>query len=35
MAAFDLSGKQPRRIGSLVDIGCYEANAAGTILILR
>ena len=35
MAAFDLSGVQPRKIGSHVDIGCYEGNAAGTILIVR
>ncbi|MBQ2282482.1 MAG: LamG domain-containing protein [Kiritimatiellae bacterium] len=35
MAAFDLSGKQDRLIGLNIDIGCYEASAAGTILILN
>ena len=35
MAAFDLTGVQPRKIGSRVDIGCYEANAARSLLILR
>lgn len=33
--ACDLTGRQKRKIGSCVDIGCYEANAAGTILILK
>lgn len=33
--AYDLTGRQKRKIGSRVDIGCYEANAAGTILILK
>ena len=33
--ACDLTGRQKRKIGSRVDIGCYEANAAGTILILK
>ena len=35
MAAFDLSGAQKRKIGSHVDIGCYEANAAGTVIIVK
>ena len=35
MAAFDLSGKQDRLIGLNIDVGCYEASAAGTILILN
>ena len=35
LAAFDLTGVQPRRIGKRVDIGCYEANAALTLFILR
>ena len=35
MAGVDLSGVQPRRIGSRVDIGCYEAFDETTILILR
>ncbi len=35
MAGVDLSGVQPRRIGSRVDIGCYEGFAETTLLILR
>ena len=35
MAAFDLSGVRPRRIGSHVDIGCYEGNAARTMLLIK
>ena len=35
MAAFDLSGEQKRKIGAHIDIGCYEANAAGPIMVLR
>ena len=35
MAAFDLSGVQPRKVSSRVDIGCYEGNAAGTILFIK
>ncbi len=35
MAAFDLSGTQKRRIGSRVDIGCYEAAGAGTVVIVK
>ena len=35
MAAFDLSGVQPRKVSSHIDIGCYEANAAGTILVIK
>ena len=33
--AFDLSGVRPRKIGNRIDIGCYEANAALTMFILR
>ena len=35
MAAFDLTGVQPRKIAGHVDIGCYEGNAAGTILLIK
>ena len=35
MAAFDLAGVQPRKVASHVDIGCYEANAAGTMFLIR
>ena len=35
MAAFDLSGAQKRKIGSHVDIGCYEGNAAATVIIVK
>ena len=35
MAAFDLSGTQKRLVGSRVDIGCYEANGAGTMLLIK
>ena len=35
MAAFDLSGVQKRKIGSHVDIGCYEGNAAATVIIVK
>ena len=35
MAGTDLSGVQPRKVGNRVDIGCYEAFAETTILILR
>ena len=35
MAAFDLSGEQDRLIGSRIDIGCYEASLAGTLLIVK
>ncbi|MBQ3811580.1 MAG: DUF2341 domain-containing protein [Kiritimatiellae bacterium] len=35
MAGTDLSGVQPRKIGTRVDIGCYEAFAETTILIFR
>lgn len=34
-SAFDLSLEHPRRIGSRVDIGCFEANAAGTVFIVK
>ena len=35
MAGSDLTGVQPRKVGSRVDIGCYEGFAETTILILR
>ena len=35
MPRYDLSGVQPRKVAGHVDIGCYEGNAAATILILR
>ena len=35
MAAFDLTGVQKRKVGSHVDIGCYEGNAAGTMFLIR
>ena len=35
MAAFDLSNKQRRLIDHYVDIGCYEANAASTVIIVK
>ena len=35
MAAFDLSGTQKRLVGSRVDIGCYEANGAGTMVLIK
>ena len=35
MAGVDLTGVQPRKVGSRVDIGCYEGFAETTILILR
>ena len=35
MAGVDLTGVQPRKVGTRVDIGCYEAFAETTILILR
>ena len=35
MALYDLSGIQKRKIGSHVDIGCYEGNAAGFILLMK
>ena len=35
MSGVDLTGVQPRKVGSRVDIGCYEAFAETTILILR
>ena len=35
MASVDLSGEQLRLIGSNVDIGCYEAPDAGTVVLLR
>ncbi len=35
MALYDLSGVQKRKIGSHVDIGCYEGNAAGIVLVVK
>jgi hypothetical protein len=35
MALYDLSGEQKRKVGARVDIGCYEANAAGTVIIVK
>ena len=35
MALYDLSGEQKRKVGSHVDIGCYEGNAAGLIIIVK
>lgn len=35
MALYDLTGEQKRRIGSRVDIGCYEGHAAGTVLVVK
>ena len=35
MSGVDLSGVQPRKVGTRVDIGCYEAFAETTVLILR
>ena len=35
MAAFDLSGTQKRKIASHIDIGCYEANGAATVVIVK
>jgi PKD repeat protein len=35
LSAFDLSLERPRQIGSHVDIGCFEANASGTVIIVK
>ena len=35
MALYDLSGVQKRKIGSHVDIGCYEGNAASTMVLVK
>ena len=35
MAGVDLTGVQPRKVGSRIDIGCYEGFAETTMLILR
>ena len=35
MALYDLSGVQKRKIGAHVDIGCYEANGAATVIIVK
>ncbi len=35
MAAFDLSGVLPRKVAGHVDIGCYEGNAVGLIIIVK
>jgi hypothetical protein len=34
MASVDLAGN-PRKVGSKVDIGCYEASSAAFIIIVR
>ena len=35
MALYDLSGVQKRKISGHVDIGCYEGNAAATVIIVK
>ena len=35
MALYDLSGVQKRMISGHVDIGCYEANGAATVIIVK
>lgn len=35
MALYDLSGVQKRKISGHVDIGCYEGNAAATVIIMK
>ena len=35
MALYDLSGEHKRKVGSHVDIGCFEANAAGLIIVVK
>lgn len=35
MPKVDLSGQQPRKIGSSVDIGCYEGFLGGTVLLVK
>ncbi len=35
MAGVDLTGVQPRKVGTRVDIGCYEGFSETTMLILR
>jgi hypothetical protein len=35
MALYDLSGSQKRKVGAHVDIGCYEASGAGTVVIVK
>lgn len=35
MALYDLSGKQKRKIGSHVDIGCYEGHSRGTLFLVK
>ena len=35
MALYDLSGSQKRKIGAHVDIGCYEANGAATLILIK
>ena len=34
MASVDLAGN-PRKIGSKIDIGCYEARSSSLVLIIR
>ncbi len=35
LSAFDLTCVQKRIVGSRVDIGCYEANAIGTLILIK
>ena len=35
MALYDLSGEQKRKVGAHVDIGCYEGNASGFVLLVK
>ena len=35
IALYDLSGVQKRKISGHVDIGCYEGNAAATVIIMK
>ena len=35
LSAFDLTCVQKRIVGSHVDIGCYEGNARGTVIIVK
>ena len=35
MALYDLSGVQKRKISGHIDIGCYEGNAAATVIIVK
>ena len=35
ISAFDLTGVQPRTVGSRVDIGCYEGYGLGLFIVVR